>query len=89
MIEEGRVQADIPSFLLSADEVHLFLLASDGSVAAASVFDRPPPPGAARGGYSELRFPDGGPLEWVAETPTPGARNQVQRTTDVVLNEIY
>ncbi len=89
VIEEGRVQAGVPSFLLSAGEVHLFLIAANGFVVAASVFDRPPPPGAVMGGYSELRFPDGGPLEWVAVMPTPGASNRVQSSSDIVLSEIF
>ncbi|HVR74131.1 MAG TPA: lamin tail domain-containing protein, partial [Planctomycetota bacterium] len=77
------------SLLLSDLEVHLFLLAPDGKAVTASVFERDAPPGAARGGYSEARWPDGGPLEWVTPSPTRGTPNSVPRTTDVVINEIY
>lgn len=80
---------ETPSALrLSSSEVHLFLLRPDGLVAAAAVFELPPPPGGGPGGYSEGRFPDGGPLDWVTATPTPAAANRVARTTDVVINEI-
>jgi hypothetical protein len=74
---------------LSLPEIHLFLTGPDGLVAAASVFDRLPPPGLGPGDYSEVRFPDGGPLDWVTRTPTPGSPNQVERTTAVVINEIF
>lgn len=74
---------------LSQAEVRLFLLRSDRTVIAASVFDRPAPPGSGPGWYSECRFPDGGPLEWVSATATRGAPNEVQRVTDIVINEIF
>ena len=81
---------ETPSRLaLSQAEVRLFLRRPGGTVIAASVFARPPPPGLGPGWYSECRFPDGGPLEWVTATPSRGAPNQVQRVTDIVLNEIF
>ncbi len=74
--------------LLSTDEVHLYLLRPDGIAVAASAFDQAAPPGLVRGAYTELRFPDGGPLEWVSPTPSEGAPNQVARTSSIVINEI-
>jgi hypothetical protein len=76
------------SLVLSAPEVHLFLRDPGGRVAAAAVFDRVGPPGIAAGDFSEGRFPDGGPLEWVTRTPTRGSANQVERVTTIVINEI-
>jgi hypothetical protein len=81
---------EVPGLLdLSTPEVRIFLLTPSGLALAASRFERPPPPGRAVGQYSEARFPDGGPLEWVTATPTKGAANQVQAVTDLVINEIF
>lgn len=77
------------SLSLSGAEVHLFLLRDDGLVASAAVFDRGPTQGLAAGDYSEARFPDGGPLDWVTATPTRGTPNQVEGITEIVINEIY
>ncbi len=74
---------------LSAAEVKLFLFNPSGVVVAATIFERAPPFGGAIGEYSEARLdPDDRP-RWVTLTPTPGAPNVVERTTDVVINEIY
>ncbi len=83
------IQENATPLVFSAAEVHLFLLSPSGTTAHASVFDRAAPPGAAPGGYSEARFPDGGPLEWVTAAPTSDAPNSVARTTDIVINEIF
>src|SRR5690606_5723175 len=39
--------------------------------------------------HAEARFPDGGELEWLTDTPTPGAPNDVPRVEGIVLNEIF
>ncbi len=73
---------------LAAPKVQLWLIEPSGIATAASTFDRASPP-AAPGGFSECRFPDGGPLEWISLTPTPGAANRVERTDSIVINEIF
>jgi hypothetical protein len=75
--------------LLSEPEVRLYLLTADGLAVTASTFDRGPPPGMAPGSFSECRFPDGGPLDWITLTPTLGAPNQAARIEDVVISEIF
>ena len=84
------VEEEAPAGLdFSAPRVRLFLLAPDGRAVTAACFDRPPPPGIGPGAWSEARFPDGGPLEWVTVTPTLAAPNQVERIEDIVINEIF
>ena len=76
-------------FLLSGEEVRLFLLDRDGTVITAHVFDSPPPSELPGGSFSEARFPDGGRSGWVSDTPTPGEPNRISRVKDIVINEIY
>ncbi len=73
---------------LAAPKVQLWLVSPSGIAAAASTFDRAPRV-AVPGGFSECRFPDGGPLEWISVTPTPGSANRVERTDSIVINEIF
>lgn len=97
-IAAGRVLA--PGGFLVIDEfesgltfsspvVRVFLLGDTGIAEAAAIFERPAPPGLEIGEYAEARFPDGGPLEWVTATPTRESANQVEGTTDIVINEIF
>jgi len=75
---------------LSAPELELFLLAPDGRAAASTTFRRQPPATIADPpGWSECRYPDGAEGSWITRTPTPGAANQVERVTSIVLNEIF
>ena len=71
---------------LSSPTVQLFLIDGDGNVVTASTFDRPLLENEIT---SEVRFPDGGSLDWVTPTMTPGAPNEVERTTDIVINEVF
>jgi hypothetical protein len=82
----GEAESGLP---LSAAELRLFLLGPEGLAVAASTFDRSPAPGTPAGTWSEARFPDGGELEWISHTPTPAQPNQVARTKDIVINEIF
>ncbi len=84
VIDEGAAQLD-----LSVPKLQLFLLALDGFAVAASTHDREVPAGLPTGEFSEARFPDGGPEGWVTRTPTRGLPNEVERVTDVVINEIF
>ena len=83
------IEASSLSLPLAAGILRLFLANAKGEVIAATVFDRAPPPATAAGEFSELRFPDGGPLVWVSPTPTPGGPNVVPRETRIVINEIF
>jgi hypothetical protein len=78
---ESRLSFSLPA-------IRVFLLAADGKAVAAATFDREPLPELPLGAYSECRFPDGGPLEWVTGTPTRGAPNQVEGEEAIVINEI-
>jgi len=77
------------SLALDAALVQLFLSTPSGLVLSAASFDlaltRPQQLGAG----SEARYPDGGSRVWLSATPTPGAPNEVPRTTDLVINEIF
>ncbi len=78
----------------SAPDMRLFLRGADGRVLTATSFDRQPvddPPGGgpAAGTWSEARFPDGGELDWLTETPTRGLPNRVDAVTELVINEIF
>lgn len=88
VLTEEEMAGGASAVILSANEVKLFLLTPDGVPVDAAVFDRAAPETAGAEGYVELRFPDGGPLAWVGAVPTRGARNVVERTTSIVLNEI-
>src|SRR6185503_14080730 len=71
---------------LGAPEVTLFLAAPDRTVLDARVFENSS--AAGRDETSDARFPDGA-SRWVfARNPTPGAPNDFQVETDLVLNEI-
>lgn len=75
---------------LGPEKVQLFLLTQDGYPLAASTFDRTLPDGSVpQAPWSECRFPDGGSDGWITLTPTPGAANQVARTENLVINEIF
>jgi hypothetical protein len=74
---------------LSALEVRLFLLAPDGRALGAACFDRGAPEGLGGMPWSQARFPDGGPLDWVTTTPTRQAPNEVERIETIVINEVF
>jgi len=74
---------------LSDASVSLFLQNPDGFVLQARRFDQELPGGASMTGLSEALFPDGGRPGWLTVTPTPGDPNEIARTTDIVINEIF
>jgi len=85
-VPRGRRGVERPR--LSALEVRLFLLAPDGR-ALGGLLRQGSPRGARGMPWSQARFPDGGPLDWVTTTPTREAQNEVGRIETVVLNEIF
>ncbi len=80
------VEAAAAGLDLSTAKVQLFLRDPDGLVVSAATFDRTLPDGV---GGVECRFPDGGELDWISATPTPGAPNEVEAADDVVIHEIF
>ena len=76
-------------FDFAGTEAKLFLLSADGECLAADTFDRSAPEELAAGGWSHLRYPDGAELGWVSATPSRGGANQVERTEDLVINELF
>ena len=73
----------------SSDEVRAFLVNGTGLVVAAETFDKTAPEDLVGTAWAECRYPDGGDLDWVTATPTEAAPNEVDATTDVVINEIF
>ena len=76
-------------FDFAGTEARLFLLNGEGECLAAETFDRSAPEALAEGGWSHLRFPDGAGLDWISATPTRGGPNRVERTEDLVINELF
>jgi len=76
-------------FDFSGTEARFFLLAPGGNCIAAETFDRSAPDELAAAGWSHQRYPDGAGLDWTSASPTRGTPNQVERTTDLVINEIF
>jgi len=76
-------------FDFAGGEARLFLLTSEGECLTAETFDRSAPEALAEGGWSHLRFPDGAGLDWISATPTRGGPNRVERTEDLVINELF
>ncbi len=76
-------------FDFSGTEARFFLLSPAGQCIAAETFDRSAPEEMAAAGWSHQRYPDGGGLDWISAVPTRGEPNEVERTTDLVINEIF
>ena len=74
---------------LSGPKVQLFIIDQSGFTLASSAFDQSLPDDVDPTLFSEGSFPDGGRPGWVTDVLTPGAPNEVPRTTTVVINEIF
>lgn len=85
----GVIALDPLADLARAGDLRLFLLGPDDRALAGQVFDRLEPEDADFLVASEARLPDGTGRLQVAAGPTPGAANEVERITDVVISEIF